>query len=207
MEEGSINQDLCSEMAAKWQSLAEVWVTGWKKEDKRSGRQGRKEDPRPRRLASKNALLSPRAPSQAASARRTLEGNHRKVTRKNIRTSATPLHFTSLTRLFCHTVVSREISASQHHLPPLDIIFLTKHHPFNPTPFHYRQHVRQGRSSHSLQPAPIRYPTAGSITECASRISSRPGHRLATERQCGARSGRRGRRPVVNGFDVRCARP
>lgn len=183
-----------------------MWVAGLKKEDKRSGRERLKgEDPRPR--------LEVSPPSQARKPAEAVKGNHKdqgprtKVTGRARTTSATPLDLTYIHDSFA-TVVSREISASQQHLPFLDI-FLPKTPPFlfHTTPFHYRQHVRQGRSSHSLQPAPIRYPTAGSITECASRISSRPGHRLATERQCGARSGRRGRRPVVNGFDVRCAPP
>ena len=48
-------------------------------------------------------------------------------------------------------------------------------------PAKYRNHVRQGRRSYSLQPAPCLYPTAGASTECASDIARRAGCRGPTE--------------------------
>ena len=62
------------------------------------------------------------------------------------------------------------------------IIKLPLHPPSIPLqPAKYRKHVRQGRRSYSLQPAPCLYPTAGASTECAFDISGRAGCCGATE--------------------------
>jgi len=124
-----------------------------------------------------------------------------------------PPHFTYLSlSLSLATVVLCEVSTACssaitcHHLPSLAIIIIPVLATVYTTPFNhitYRHHVRQDRSTNSLKPAPIGHPAASSSPECALGISSRPGYRLAAERQCRARAGWRGRRIVVNGSDVR----
>lgn len=76
------------------------------------------------------------------------------------------------------------------------------HHLSHPRPAHYHKHVRQGRSSHSLQPAPCGIATSGTRAECAFDIARGSGHRGATERQCSTRAGRCRRRTAFNGLDV-----
>lgn len=68
----------------------------------------------------------------------------------------------------------------------LEIHTIIIKHPLHPPsiplqPAKYRKHVRQGRRSYSLQPAPCLYPTAGASTECAFDIARCPGCRGATE--------------------------
>jgi len=102
--------------------------------------------------------------------------NHKQPTTTAIQTAPLPLLLPSkrpsvavyFAPLLCRLLLKYTIIIQHlHQLPSI--------------PAKYREHVRQGRRSHSFQPAPCFHPTAGASTECAARIARRTGHRGATE--------------------------